>query len=403
MPSRRLQLLAIPSFRWYVISCLLATFGGGLSYIAISWLILRIDDSVSAIAILMLCFWGPNVLLGPILGVIADRYSRKWLMVASNGIRALLLVGFAGYLHYHRSTHLTYLLMGLLGVCFSVYLPAAIALVREIVAKEDLLYANSAVDIAYETGNVLGMGSAGLLIAFFSLSTAILIDGIIFVSCTIAMMMVQVKSVKSVSLTGKFNVFDDFKSGLQYLSQRPKLIIIYCIQLMILVGFMTTPVLLAPFAKNALHANVAQFGRIDAALSVGVVLGGLFVPWVANRWGLIRSLIYTCAALSVLFVVFAINRSITGAEILYFLIGVGLSVWPLIVTQAQNITHLDFQARMQSLFNSFSGVLILIIYLLVGLGSHFLSTGSLYGIEVLVSLTAAFLLWRNRRFLSFEN
>ena len=399
MSSRRLQLLAIPAFRWYVISCLLATFGGGLSYIAMSWLILKANDSVSAIAILMLCFWGPNVVLGPLLGVVADRYSRKWLMVASNGIRALLLMGFGVTLHYHLSAHLIYALMALLGVCFSIYLPAAIALVREIIPEEDLLYANSTVDIAYEVGNVVGMGSAGLFIALFSMPTAILINGIIFVSCTLTLMMVRVKSAP---LLAGFNIYNDFKEGFRYLLERPKLIIIYCVQMLILVGFMTTPVLLAPFARNALHANVLQFGRIDAALSVGVVVGGLFIPWVANRWGLIRTLVCMCLALSVFFLAFAVNRTITGAEVLYFFIGAGLSVWPLIVTQAQNVTHLDFQARVQSIFNSVSGVLILVIYLLVGVSSHFISTGSLYGFEVLVSLAAVYLLWRNRRVFSVE-
>ncbi|WP_423063304.1 MFS transporter [Candidiatus Paracoxiella cheracis] len=400
MLGRRLQLLVHhPSFRWYAISCLLSTFGGGLSYVVMSWLILQADNSVSAVAILMLSFWVPMVLFGPLLGVVADRYSRKWIMIFSNGLRAIILIAFGIYLHYHLSATLIYALMAMLGVCFTVYLPAAIALIREIIEPEDLLYGNSTIDIAYETGNVLGMGSAGLIIAISSASTAILINGIIFIFCTFALFMVRIKVQKTKERSNEpitVQLINDFKLGLNYLGNNSKLLIIYCVQILILVGFMTSPVLLVPFAKNILHTNVSEFGQIDAALSVGVVTGGICIPWIAKRFGFVRSIVAMCLVLALCFSLFSINRDILIAGILYFCLGFGLSVWPLIVTQAQNVTHIDFQARVQSVFNSISGLLVLIMYLLVSLTSHFVSISYYYAFNVVFSLLAAFLLWYYR-------
>lgn len=400
--GKRLQLLAKPSFRWYAISCLLATLGGGLSYITMSWLILQADNSVSSIAALMLCFWVPMVLLGPLLGVVADRYSRKWLMVFANGLRAVILIAFGICLRYHLSATMIYVLMAILGACFSVYLPAALALIREVVDRDDLLYANSTIDIAYELGNVVGMGSAGIIVAVFSGPTAILISGILFVFCTVALFMVRIKmktpekpSCEPVTT----QLINDFRLGLDYLASNSQLIIIYCVQLLILVGVMTTPVLLAPFVKNILHASVGEFGRIEAALSVGVVIGGICIPWIAKRWGLIQSLMVICLLLACCFALFGMNRHITIAELLYLFIGFGLSVWPLIVTKAQKITHIDFQARVQSVFSSISGILILAMYLLVSLTSHFIAISMFYGFEVILALLAAFLLWRHRAYL----
>lgn len=404
--GRRLQLLIHnPSFRWYAISCLLSTFGGGLSYVAMSWLILQANNSVTAIAILMLCFWVPIVLFGPFFGAISDRYSRKWLMVLSNAIRAIFLIAFGVYLHSHLSEGLIYALMVILGTCFSIYMPAAIALIREIVPQKDLLYANSTIDIAYELGNVVGMGSAGVFIAVFSATTAILINGVIFIFCTLAMFMVRVKAAKMKEPAGKSitrQIFYDFQSGINYLLRSPKLMIIYWVQMLIVVGFMTTPVLVVPFAKNVLHANVSEFGKIEAALSVGVVIGGICIPWIAKGLGLLRSLIVMCLSLAVCFVLFSLNRNILLAGILYLCVGFGLSVWPLIVTQAQNLTNIDYQARVQSVFSSISGVLILAMYLVVSLSSHFISISLLYGFNVAFSLLAAFLLWYYRGRLSMD-
>jgi len=83
-------------------------------------------------------------------------------------------------------------------------------------------------------------------------------------------------------------------------------------------------------------------------------------------------------------------------------VGFGLSVWPLIVTQAQNVTHIDYQARVQSVFSSISGILILAMYLVVSLSSHFISISLLYGFNVAFSLLAAFLLWYYRGRLNMD-
>ena len=395
--SKRLQLLSQPAFRWYFTSCLLATFGSGLIYVTLSWLVLQADNSVAAVSILMLCFWVPTVLLGPFLGVVADRYSHKWLTVGGNAIRGIALIFFSSHFNQHISAYLIYFLMVLLGIGFSVYLPAAIALIREVVVSDDLVYANSTIDIAYEIGNVAGMGLAGFFVAWLSPAPTILVTGIIFIFSTLTLMRVKptLQKTKKAKISYRF-IADDFRLGLVYLRNHPKLIVIYSVQLLILVSFMTTPVLLAPFVKNVLHGSVSQFGQIDAALSVGVVIGGIFMPWIADRWGLTKTLMLFCFLLPIFFAWFGANRAIAGAEILYFFIGLCLAVWPLMVTKAQHLTEFRFQARMQSIFNSLSGILILLIYLFVNIGSYYISVQWMYIFEVLLIFSTFCLLWRYR-------
>ncbi|OGT50947.1 MAG: MFS transporter [Gammaproteobacteria bacterium RIFCSPHIGHO2_12_FULL_41_15] len=396
--SKRLQLLTHAPIRWYLINCFLATVGGGLSYVTLSWLILQVDNSVAAVALLMLCFWVPNVVLGPWLGVIADRYSRKWLIVGAHVVRAGVLLGFGWWFQHDLTSTSINFLMVLLGLCFSIYFPASMALIREIVIPADLLYANATIDMAYELGNIIGMGSAGILIAFFSAPVTILLNGILFVFCAVAMMRVRSsQSMRSVPFTKARDLLKDLIQGFYYLRNNTQLLIIYGIQLIILVGFMTTPILLVPFAKNLLHTTVTQFGHIEAALSIGVVLGGLFIPWLADQWGLMRSVALMCLSLALFFSFFGVNRSILIAEWLYFFIGMGLSIWPLIVTEAQRATDINFQARVQSVFNSLTGVLIVLVYLLVDWCSRFISVSALYLIEVALILSATLLLWYYRR------
>ena len=88
----------------------------------------------------------------------------------------MALLIFGGVLYYTHSLNGLYVLGAVLGLLFSIYLPAAGRLVREMVPDEMLLYANATIDMMYEVGNIAGMGSAGILIAYFKAPSAIIIQ-----------------------------------------------------------------------------------------------------------------------------------------------------------------------------------------------------------------------------------
>src|SRR3990167_2763953 len=156
--------------------------------------------------------------------------------------------------------------------------------------------------------------------------------------------------------------FEDVSAGFRYVRDNRNLCLIYVIQLLIAVQFMTTPILLAPFAKQILHLGVKQFGHVEAALSVGVVIGGMLFPWFAERLNLVKTLIVAVAICGLCFVAFGYNRNFTMAEILYFMIVLALACWPMILTKAQEMTEIEFQGRVMATFNSLMGISILLMY-----------------------------------------
>ena len=81
------------------------------------------------------------------------------------------------------------------------------------------------------------------------------------------------------------------------------------------------------------------------------------------------------------------------ADILNVIIGIGLSVWPLMITMAQSQTDINFQGRVQSTFNSLSGVVVVVMYLLASGYGPSVSIRSLYSVQVLFSLAVIILLF----------
>jgi MFS family permease len=400
--AQHLQVLKNPSYRWFLSNSLLATLGNGLSYIALTWVVVQVHTSPSSVAMLMICFWISMVVFSPIFGVISDKFHRLNLMLISVLARAVILIACGWYLRYHDELWVIYLVSLTNGLAFSLYSPAMLTFLREIVAKENLLYANTQLDITYEIGNVVGMGMAGFVMAIFSPSTALILNGCFFLVSAFFLTRVRYQPKQEEVLSRSLKTLSqDFILGLRYLADRPGLRAVYTLQLLLFVQFMMWPVLLAPFAQRVLHATVIQFGQIEASFSLGVVLGGLLNAALVKKVGFYRLLLIEAIAGVTAFYFFAASDGIWIAGMLCFVIGYAMSAWALIVTKAQEMTELSYQGRMQGTFSSLLGLITVSLYS----GVYWLADAAplqkLYWAEVFVSGLMLLLLVRNRkRFIS---
>jgi MFS family permease len=394
-------ILASQPFRWFILNCTFAAFGNGLAYIAMSWIVLQHDNSVGAVAMLMLCFWIPMIILGPLCGVIADRYNKKVLLIIANISRAFLLISVAGIAGSGLTAEEAYLRAFLIGTFFALYNPAAFALLRQVVPKQQLLSANSLMDMAYEIGNVVGMSSAGLFLALLSAQSAIAFNGVLFLLAGLCLLRIKMPSTITTDEPPKpkRHFWRDWHDGFNYLRERRSVTALYLAQLLMAVNFITSPVLLAPFAKNILHTNVMQFGFLEACISAGIVIGNLLAPIMVDLWRVKNVLFVETISLLVFYIWFSLNSSISLAYGLYFLIGIGLAAWPLAISKAQELTDMAYQGRVQATFNSVMSILVISIYLSLYWSGNAVPLRALYVLEATIALATVWLLWGQRKIL----
>ncbi len=181
------------------------------------------------------------------------------------------------------------------------------------------------------------------------------------------------------------------------MQRNSKILILYTLQLIVFVQLMTTPILIVPFAKSVLHATVVQFGTIEAAMSVGIVLGGLLIPWLVERYGFMRIMALLSLVAILIFSIFGFNRNINLAVFMYLVVGLYFAIWSSLITKAQEFTDLSYQGRVQSAFNSLAGFIILVTYAVVEISNEFLQLSSLYFFETSLSVLALILLWQSRK------
>lgn len=385
----RFRLFSIQPYLYFVLSGILATLGNGLIYITVSWLAYEKMHSISGIALMMFCIWLPTILFGPFFGVCADKYNRKHLMIMSNMIRGLAVVGFVIAYHLGLQTNI-FILAIFLGVFVSFYMPAAVSIISSIVPENDLMNANATVDMLYELGTIIGMGISGFLVLYCGLMNTLALGGLLFLLAGGCNWLMQCKPEHCYGIYNKekSNFIDDYISSLNYLKDNPRLLGIYSIQTCIMILLMTVPILLLPYTKEVLKVGADKFSTLEALFSMGIFIGCLISPILCKLIKIKRTLLLLMINIAIGLYIFSINNNLIISYIFYFIIGFGLSSWALSLTQAQLLADKQFQGRLQSTFNSISGLGVLTIYLLITFQTDILNIQKMYYLQTAIALCA---------------
>src|SRR5947207_9236633 len=115
----------------------ISLLGDAVFTIAITWEVLLLTGSATAMSLLLIAQWAPRVLFLMFGGVIADRISRRLLMLCADAGRGciLLVVAWLGWVHVLQFWHLI-ALAPLFGIVSSFFDPAYQAIMPQLVEQD---------------------------------------------------------------------------------------------------------------------------------------------------------------------------------------------------------------------------------------------------------------------------
>src|SRR5262249_5252764 len=134
------------------------------------------EGGATAVGVVSLLRWLAAGLVSPFAALLADRYERRAVMVASDLLRAALIAGAAAAVLVDASAYLVYLLATLVSIAGTPFRPAEAALTPQLVRTPEELGAANVVASAIEsTGIFAGPALGGLLLSWTSVSTTFLV------------------------------------------------------------------------------------------------------------------------------------------------------------------------------------------------------------------------------------
>src|SRR4051812_1972997 len=125
-------------FRRLTIGRLISQTGDWFNSVALFTLLLNLTGSGEAIGLVLIIKLLPQFLVGPLAGVVADRFNRKAIMIWADLLRGVLVFGFL-FVNRSEQVWIVYLLAGLEIILSSFFEPAESAAVPTIVKREELI------------------------------------------------------------------------------------------------------------------------------------------------------------------------------------------------------------------------------------------------------------------------
>ncbi|MDP8909302.1 MAG: MFS transporter, partial [Chloroflexota bacterium] len=128
-----------PSYSPLWLAQLLSSFGDTLHYVAVVVLVYQLSGQGMAVAALVAAEVVPVLLLGPLAGVVIDRYSRKAVLIGADLLRAALVAS----LIWPQGVWHVYLVAAGLVVGSTFFTPTMQAVIPVLTSDDERLAANS--------------------------------------------------------------------------------------------------------------------------------------------------------------------------------------------------------------------------------------------------------------------
>ncbi|MFJ4317392.1 MFS transporter [Streptomyces lavendulae] len=291
---RTFQSLSVRNFRLFVLGQLLSVTCTWMMVIAQDWLVLELSgDSGTALGVVTALQFTPVLLLTLYGGRLADRHSKRSLLMLANGASGVLALALGLWilLGEVRLWHI-WLFALALGTVNAVEAPTRISFVGEMVGGE-LLPNASAMSAAYfNVARVVGPAIAGFLIARLDVAAVVLINAVSYLGTVASVALMRPAELHvPAERPARPRVAD----GLRYVGRRPDLVLpLVLLGVVGLAGFnfqLTLPLM----AKTEFHTDSTAFGLLSSSLAAGSLLAAFATT---ARRGRPSALVVTGSALA---------------------------------------------------------------------------------------------------------
>ena len=260
---------------------IMSLLGDWFGTIAAIILVNRYTDSGLAISILFMARGLPSFVFAPVVGVIADRFNRKRILITTDILQTI--VGFSFLLVFQtESITLLYFLTVLQFTLAAFFEPARAAFLPNLVHSEsELLHANTLSNISWSFMLAIGAVIGGGVTALFGIEIAIVVNAFTFLISAAFIAFIRHIEEKSDENTTSSNGFLDFMDGLRYVRQRPEVASYVTVKGLSQIG--SIDAMFTLYAASVFiigDEGAITLAVLYMAFGVGAVIG----PIIANRF-----------------------------------------------------------------------------------------------------------------------
>jgi MFS family permease len=256
---------------------------------AVSWYVLEATGSAASMGLTILFQALPALALSILGGGLADRLPARPLLIVTQLMHALLAVALAGIALSPRShVPLVYAIAAAGGLISAVEGPVLGRFSSTVVDRDTLPKAVALGSVISSSGRILGMASAGVLVAVAGTVPLFLANGVSFLAVIVALVLIRGDRLYPLTSEGPAPK-QGVRAGLRYAATQPLLVLMLGLALVLGSLGRNYQVTMGAMSAGPLHGGAGGYGVLSTAFAIGTVLGGLLA---ASRAGLgLRTLV----------------------------------------------------------------------------------------------------------------
>ncbi|MBO8165358.1 MAG: MFS transporter [Brevibacillus sp.] len=269
-------------------SNLFSGFGQGMSMIGISWYLV---DTVGSAQLLGSTMFFSAILMffvGPYVGTLIDRFSRKKILLLMNG-GAFLVIGLLSAWGFYAAYNEVMLIAIFFAttLVFQIHYPTQAALVQESFDQKHYKDINSLLEIEGQTASVMAGAVAGIALQTFGLHVVLLYDALSYLLAILLLSRIEYtfKLENLAEATPRTGWIGQLGQSLTYVRERRGLFLFGISALMPFIAVMAGNLLAPVFVNQDLAVDVKFFSMHEMTYAIGAVAAGFLISGVSRRWG----------------------------------------------------------------------------------------------------------------------
>ncbi len=267
--------LRVPAFAWYWAGQLVSVIGTWSQVVAVSWLVLDLTHSAVALGTITMLQTLPVLAFALPGGVIADRFSRRRLLIATQAALTVQAVTLGLLVAFHVVTIWEVgLLAVVLGTASALNSPAQQAFVPELVDRDLVPDAVALTSVQFNTARMIGGAVGGLAVAAWGISGALFFNAATFLPILGVLVVIRAAHAAPRPKAAA-SVLAELRAGLRYVARTvPVRRVVIVLGAVGLLGY-NWQVAVPLIARFTLHRQVTGYGALMSALGAGSLLAAV--------------------------------------------------------------------------------------------------------------------------------
>jgi len=302
--------------------------GSALVEFALAWYLTLETGSATILATAMLMALVPQIVLGPIIGPLVDRWNRKRIMIIADTAIALVTIGLVVLFAIDAiQVWHVYLAMVARSIGQSFHFPAMLASIPLIVPEKHLSRAAGLNQMLQGAVTIAAPPAGAFLIGLLPMYSVLAVDIATAVVAVTVLFFIAIPQPELTTRTVDSSPFKDMVDGFKYIFASPGLLALTALCSVIVFFIVPAFTLMPILVTGHLGGDVLKLGWLNSAFGIGMIAGGLLLGvWAGFKkrivTSLVGSLVMSAAAFFLGFTSLSLYPYILAAS---FIVGAGMS------------------------------------------------------------------------------